>query len=91
HPATTLILNGITRMKVLKLCEENGLNYVEKAVTKDELLNAYEVFITSTTAEVIPVTSIDGQTIGSGAPGPLTKNVQTDLQNSILSETAKTV
>lgn len=73
HPVTTLILNGITRKKVLQLCEKHGLNYEEKAVTKDELLNADEVFITSTTAEVIPVTSIDGQTIGSGAPGPLTK------------------
>ncbi|AJO17342.1 D-alanine aminotransferase [Bacillus paralicheniformis] len=91
HPVTTLILNGITRKKVLQLCEKHGLNYEEKAVTKDELLNADEVFITSTTAEVIPVTSIDGQTIGSGAPGPLTKNVQTALQNSILSETAKPV
>ncbi|WP_249671427.1 aminotransferase class IV, partial [Bacillus thuringiensis] len=66
HPVTTLILNGITRMKLLQLCEQHGLNYEEKAVTKAALLNADEVFITSTTAEVIPFTSIDGQTIGTG-------------------------
>ncbi|MEC1261736.1 D-amino-acid transaminase [Bacillus swezeyi] len=91
HPATNLILNGITRMKLLELFAKNGWQHKEKAITKDELLSADEVFISSTTAEVIPVTVIDGQKVGTGTPGPLTKEVQKAMQNSILSETAKPV
>lgn len=89
HPASNLILNGITRRTLLELFRKNGWQHEEKAITKDELMNADEVFISSTTAEVIPVTVIDGQNIGTGAPGPLTKEVQKALQDNILSETAK--
>ncbi|MFN2746879.1 MULTISPECIES: D-amino-acid transaminase [Bacillus] len=91
HPATNLILNGITRMKLLELFAKNGWKHEEKAITKEELLTADEVFISSTTSEVIPVTVIDGQEIGTGTPGPLTKEVQKAMQNSILAETAKPV
>ncbi|MDA7028141.1 D-amino-acid transaminase [Bacillus sp. CLL-7-23] len=89
HPATNLILNGITRRKLLELFQKNGWPYQEKKITKDQLLTADEVFITSTTAEVMPVTVIDGQNIGAGTPGRLTKEVQKAFQHHILLETSK--
>ncbi|MEH6971969.1 D-amino-acid transaminase [Bacillus sp. JJ675] len=88
HPATNLILNGITRRTLLELIQKNGWQYEEKAMSKDELMNADEVFISSTTAEVIPVTVIDGQNVGTGVPGPRTKEVQKALEEHILSVTA---
>ncbi|MDA1476061.1 D-amino-acid transaminase [Bacillus changyiensis] len=89
HPATNLILNGITRRKLLQLFQKNGWPYQEKKITKDQLLTADEVFISSTTAEVMPVTVIDGQNIGAGTPGRLTKEVQKVFQHHILLETSK--
>ncbi|MDN4606978.1 D-amino-acid transaminase [Sporosarcina highlanderae] len=76
HPASNLILNGITRRVVLRLCEENGIPVEEKAFAPEEALAMDEFFMTSTTAEVTPVITIDGKAIGSGVPGPLTKKLQ---------------
>lgn len=76
HPATNLILNGISRQVVLKLCKENGIPYNEAAYTTEDLLGADEVFLTGTTVEVLPVISIDGKAIGTGTPGPVTKKLQ---------------
>ena len=45
HPASNLILNGITRRTLLELFRKNGWQHEEKAITKDELMNADEVFI----------------------------------------------
>lgn len=48
HPATNLILNGITRRKINEICRENGVALEESAFTKDDLLDADEVFMSST-------------------------------------------
>lgn len=76
HPATNLILNGITRQVVLKLCKEMGISVVEKPFSPQEAFSMDEFIITSTTAEVTPVVKIDGKEIGSGTPGPVTKKLQ---------------
>lgn len=60
HPATNLILNGITRQVVLKLAGELGIPVVEEAFTLDDVKAASEAFITSTTSEVMPVNHIKG-------------------------------
>ncbi|MBA2746894.1 MAG: aminotransferase class IV, partial [Flavisolibacter sp.] len=59
------ILAGITRSKILQLAAED-LKVEETAVSLDEIKNASEVFITSTTKKLLPVASIDGCTIGNG-------------------------
>ena len=69
HPVNNKILNGITRMKVISLLKKENIKYVEKPSTKEELFNADEVFITSTTSEVMPVTTIDGHLINNGTSG----------------------
>jgi len=76
HPATNLILNGITRQVVLKLCNEMNIPVEERAFTSDEMIEMDEFFITSTTAEITPVVSIDDRPVGSGSPGVITKQLQ---------------
>ncbi|NQD67115.1 D-amino-acid transaminase [Bacillus haikouensis] len=76
HPATNLILNGITRRVIKELADKNGVPFVEKTFTVDELLSAEEIFIASTTSEVMPVVKVDDVTIGQGVPGSLTTKLQ---------------
>ncbi|WP_438315778.1 D-amino-acid transaminase [Sporosarcina sp. FA9] len=83
HPANNNILNGITRMKILQLLNKEHITYEEKLFTKQELLDADEVFITSTTSEVMPVTKIDGQIIGNGKPGMNTMKIHEFLLEEI--------
>jgi D-alanine transaminase len=76
HPATNLILNGITRVKVLELCDTLKVGVEEKSFTIDQFLQADEAFITSTTNEVMPVIKVNDQEIGPGIPGPITVKLQ---------------
>ncbi|MBE1554349.1 D-amino-acid transaminase [Sporosarcina limicola] len=76
HPVTNLILNGITRQVVLALCKDLGISVDEKPFTLDEAFEMDEFFLTSTTSEITPITSIDGSKVGSGQPGPLTVKLQ---------------
>lgn len=76
HPATNLILNGITRQVVLGLCQEIAVTVEEKSFTFEEAFNMDELFLTSTTSEIMPITSIDGRSIGSGTPGAVTRKLQ---------------
>jgi D-alanine transaminase len=69
------LLSGITRGKLLEAALAAGIPSVEQPVTKADLLAADEVFISSTTNEVAPVTVVDGQKIGTGKPGPFARRV----------------
>jgi len=75
HPATNLILNGITRQVVLGLCQELAMPVEEKSFTFEDAFHMDELFLTSTTSEIMPITSIDGRLIGSGAPGVITRKL----------------
>lgn len=72
----TSILEGITRNSVMQLARERNIPVVEERFTRDGMYVADEVFLTGTAAEVTPVRELDGRTIGSGAPGPVTKTLQ---------------
>ncbi|MGO1058779.1 D-amino-acid transaminase [Planococcus sp. FY231025] len=76
HPATNLILNGITRSVILDLCRNLGIEVQETAFTKEQALEMDEFFMSSTTAEIMPIVRIDGQEIGSGSPGEATRKLQ---------------
>lgn len=76
HPANNLILPGITRKIVIDLAGELGIQVEEKAFSVDELMQAEEVFITSTGAEVTPIIEIDGKAIGDRKPGATTRRIQ---------------
>src|SRR5206468_12132020 len=77
------ILHGITRSRVLKLAEELGYDVHERDITPYELLNADEVFLTGTLAEIVPVIRIQGVPIGEGKPGPVTKEIIRAFQRKI--------
>jgi branched-chain amino acid aminotransferase len=71
-PLSSGALYGITRGVVLDLARENGMSVSEPDVTRYDLFNADECFLTGTGAEVIAVVKIDGRIIGKGRPGPIT-------------------
>ncbi|HEU4685373.1 MAG TPA: aminotransferase class IV [Nitrospira sp.] len=66
------ILDGITRQIVLTLANREGIPVEEGKFAPKRLLQADECFLTNTTMEVMPVTEVDGQPIGTGRPGPVT-------------------
>ncbi len=71
-PEGPRILSGVTRNVVLELAKKNDILIEERFVPVDVLYRADEVFLTGTTLEVLGVVRIDGHTIGSGQPGPIT-------------------
>jgi branched-chain amino acid aminotransferase len=75
-PPLTSILEGITRDSVLQLAREARLPVAEERFTRDELYIADEAFFTGTAAELTPIREVDGRTIGSGKPGPITQQLQ---------------
>lgn len=78
------ILRGIIRGKVLELAGKE-FKTVERPVSREELQDAKEAFITSTTKHILPVVRIDGQFIGDGTPGPVTRQLSQEL-NRLISE-----
>jgi branched-chain amino acid aminotransferase len=71
-PPTSTNLRGITRETILRLAEELGIRAEEKAFALFDLWTAREAFMCGTMAEVVPIASVDGRTIGKGTPGPTT-------------------
>lgn len=69
------ILMGVTRQVVIELAKKLSIPVKETLLTLYDLYTADECFLTGTAAEVIPVVQIDGRTIGSGSPGPITRQL----------------
>ena len=74
-PVDAGILEGVTRNFVMELAREEGITVAEIPLTKYDMYVAEECFLTGTAAEVIPVTKLDGRSIGSGRPGPVTRQL----------------
>jgi branched-chain amino acid aminotransferase len=79
-PLSAGALYGITRQTVIELAQEAGLKVSEPNLTRYDLFNANECFLTGTGAELIPVVKIDGRVIGSGKPGALTRKLVADYR-----------
>lgn len=75
HPANNYILNGITRQKLIEFCGELGIPVFEEMFTVAELLEADEVLITATKLDVVAITEIEGQQIGEGVPGDISRKL----------------
>ena len=69
-------LNGITRNTIFHICQDLGLQLVEKRITRDEVYIADEAFFTGTAAEVTPIRELDRVELGNGSRGPLTEKIQ---------------
>ena len=74
-PLSAGALYGITRATVIELAEQSGLKVSEPNLTRYDVFNADECFLTGTGAELIPVTKVDGRVIGTGKPGPITRKL----------------
>jgi len=74
-PKDEKVLPGITRELILELAEEAGIPVIEKAVNEAQLKQADELWISSSTKEVLPVTLLDGEPVGSGSPGPIWQQI----------------
>ena len=75
-PVSSGILEGITRNTVIELLEAEGVEVRQGDLARGSLYTADEVFLTGTAAEVTPVRAVDGRTVGSGEPGPITRRAQ---------------
>jgi len=79
-PIDAGILEGITRNAVMELARAAGITVQEIALTRHDVFTADECFLTGTAAEVIPVIKCDGRAIGTGKPGPVTKQLRERFQ-----------
>lgn len=86
HPADNLILNGITRQGILKAIRANGIPVKEEAFTIKDLKEADEVFISSVTLEVTPITAIDGVPVGEGKRGAITAKIHEHFVDLIVEQ-----
>jgi branched-chain amino acid aminotransferase len=75
-PQTAGILDGINRKSILQIAGDLGYQVIERNLARAELYMADEVFLSGTAAELVPVREIDDHTIGSGGPGPITRDLQ---------------
>lgn len=73
------ILRGVTRTTLLDAIAAMGLTLAERGFTVEEALAAREAFVTSASQTVMPVVKIDGQPVGTGSPGPLTRALRRDF------------
>lgn len=74
-PPTLNNLRGITRMVALEIAASLGITVKEQNIGYYDMYSADEVFVTGTAAEVAPIVLIDGRSIGSGRPGPITRQL----------------
>ena len=79
-PVYAGILKGITRGAVIDLANKAKIPFSEEVLTRYDLYNADECFLTGTAAEIIPVVKVDGRIISIGKPGPITLRLMRDFQ-----------
>jgi branched-chain amino acid aminotransferase len=79
-PSSAGILEGVTRNAVIELAREAGIDIREAVLTRHDVYSADEVFLTGTAAEVVAVVKADGRPIGTGKPGPVTRQLRERFQ-----------
>jgi len=70
-PKSNLMLPGITYDLVLELAEANDVAYEVRNITETEMAKADEIWITSSSREILPITTLNGKPVGGGRPGPV--------------------
>jgi branched-chain amino acid aminotransferase len=83
-PIDAGILEGITRDAVLELARAARIPLEETALTRHDVFIADECFLTGTAAEIIPVVKCDARVIGTGKPGPVTRQLREAFQRLTL-------
>ena len=86
-PKSRLMLPGITYDVVLELADAHGLPVKIAEIEETELRRADEVWMTSSTKEILAITTLDGQPVGTGSPGPLAGQMwqwYQDFKNNVM-------
>lgn len=76
HPPTNRILHGCVRMAVEKFSQQLNIPFIEESFSVKDIATADELFLTSSSSEVMPITHVDGEQISNGKRGPITKTLQ---------------
>ncbi len=85
-PLSSSALEGITRDSVIKIGRDLDFEVLENFVTKSELISSDEIFLTGTAAEITPIISMDGNKIGNGKPGDITKKMMYEYTNIVMNK-----
>lgn len=83
------ILEGITRNTAITIARELEYDVVERPISRTELYLADEIFLTGTAAEIIAITKIDGNTIGNGREGTMTKSIRENYERIVIGKSEK--
>lgn len=75
-PPDDVVLSGVTRDHVLHIAGGQSIPVFKRAISKDQLFRAEEVFITGTVSNILPIVKVDNSIIGDGSVGPVTLNLQ---------------
>jgi branched-chain amino acid aminotransferase len=75
-PLEAGILEGVTRDAVIEIARDSDIEVHELPITKHDVYIADECFLTGTAAEIVPVVKVDSRTIGTGKPGPVTRDLE---------------
>ncbi|PLC01633.1 D-amino acid aminotransferase [Variovorax sp. RO1] len=81
-PKDNLVLTGIRYGLLERLCQDSGIPFTLRRVSRDEVFGADELLLSSATKEVLPVVTLDGQTIGNGRPGPIYQSLYAAYQQA---------
>jgi branched-chain amino acid aminotransferase len=82
-PSEAGALTGITQSSVEKIANDLGYEVRYEALRRDDLYLADEAFLTGTAAEVVPIGSVDDRLVGTGKPGPITKDIQSTYAQAV--------
>ncbi|MBU5465642.1 D-amino-acid transaminase [Virgibacillus sp. MSJ-26] len=76
HPSSKNILHGCVRMRIEQFAKDLNIPFIEEPFTIGGIEDADELFLSSSTSEVLPIVTVDDLTINGGTPGPITKKLQ---------------
>lgn len=82
-PRDNLVLEGIRFGLIEEICRVQGLGFELRPITRAEVLSADELLLSSATKEVLPITRLDGQPVGSGRPGPIYQRLYAGYQQAV--------
>lgn len=79
-------LEGITRDTIIKIAKDLDIDFIERDISRSELIISDEIFLTGTAAEITPIISMDSKKIGNGKPGSITKKMMQEYSDIVMNK-----
>jgi len=83
---TSSALEGITRDAIIKIAKDLDIDFIERDISRSELIISDEIFLTGTAAEITPIISMDSKKIGNGKPGSITKKMMQEYSDIVMNK-----